>query len=84
MTKPVSRGYAATIVKKVLGVAPHTAVVRLGHFCVVRNVPAAYIAQRMGVSRTTVYTWFTGTSPARAKAEAEAEKLLAELQSELQ
>ena len=36
--------------------------VRLGKLCIKHNVPVAVVAKRLGVSRTTVYNWFCGTS----------------------
>jgi hypothetical protein len=36
--------------------------VRLGRVCIKKDVPATVVAQRLGVSRQTVYNWFRGTS----------------------
>lgn len=36
--------------------------VRLGRACIKHDVPATVVADRMGVSRQTVYNWFRGTS----------------------
>jgi DNA-binding transcriptional regulator YiaG len=36
--------------------------VRLGRLCIKNDVPAAVVANRLGVSRQTVYNWFRGTS----------------------
>lgn len=36
--------------------------VQLGRVCIKHDVPAALVAQRMGVSRQTVYNWFRGSS----------------------
>jgi transcriptional regulator with XRE-family HTH domain len=36
--------------------------VRLGRVCIKEDVPAAVVAQRLGVSRQTVYNWFRGVS----------------------
>jgi DNA-binding transcriptional regulator YiaG len=36
--------------------------VRLGRVCVKHNVPVTVVAQRMGVTRQTVYNWFVGTT----------------------
>lgn len=83
MTKRSARGYDTTVAHKVLGLTPSTAVVELGQFCVRNNVPVAYVAQRLSVSRATVYSWFLGRSTARSRAEADAAALLAELRSQL-
>ena len=34
--------------------------VRLGRLCVEANLPAAYVAKALDVSRMTVYSWFRG------------------------
>jgi transcriptional regulator with XRE-family HTH domain len=38
--------------------------VRLGRVCIKHNIPVSTIASNLGVSRQTVYNWFTGdTAP---------------------
>ena len=34
--------------------------VRLGRLCIEHGVPVAVVAERCGVTRQTVYTWFRG------------------------
>lgn len=36
--------------------------VRLGRVCIKQGVPVAVVAKSMGVTRTTVYNWFSGVS----------------------
>ena len=36
--------------------------VRLGRLCIKHDIPVAVVAKRLGVSRTTVYSWFCGAS----------------------
>jgi len=36
--------------------------VRLGRLCVKHDVPVTAVAQRMGVTRQTVYNWFVGAT----------------------
>ncbi len=36
--------------------------VRLGRVCIKHDIPVSVVAQRMGVTRATVYNWFCGTS----------------------
>ena len=36
--------------------------VRLGRLCIKHSVPVTVVAERMGVTRATVYNWFCGTS----------------------
>ena len=42
--------------------------VRLGRLCIKHDVPVSVVAQRMGVTRATVYNWFCGTSVPQASA----------------
>jgi DNA-binding transcriptional regulator YiaG len=36
--------------------------VRLGRMCIKHDVPVTVVAQRMGVTRQTVYNWFAGVT----------------------
>lgn len=36
--------------------------VQLGRVCIKHNVPVAVVASRFGVTRQTVYNWFSGVS----------------------
>ena len=77
------RGYDQFVVRDVLAATPVTPAIELGRFCVEHNIPVEQIADRLGVTRTTVYSWFTGRSkPRPAKVEAVI-ALLASLRSEL-
>lgn len=39
--------------------------VRLGRFCIKHDIPVAVVAGALGVSRMTIYNWFSGdTNPA--------------------
>ena len=40
--------------------------VRLGQLCIEYDVPVSVVAQRMGVTRATVYNWFCGASVPQA------------------
>lgn len=58
----MSYGYSARLIelnkranKRLLGV-------RLGRVCIKHNIPVADVAFRLGVSRQTIYNWFTGAS----------------------
>lgn len=43
--------------------------VKLGRACIEHNMPVAVVAERLGVSRQTVYSWFTGASVPRSSTE---------------
>ena len=40
--------------------------VRLGRLCIQHDVPVTVVAQRMGVTRATIYNWFCGVSTPQA------------------
>ena len=42
--------------------------VRLGRFCIKHDIPVSVVAKALGVSRMTVYNWFSGvTAPKTSK-----------------
>jgi transcriptional regulator with XRE-family HTH domain len=58
----MSYGYSARLIalnkeadSKLLGV-------KLGRICIKRNIPVSLVASELGVSRQTVYNWFTGAN----------------------
>lgn len=64
------RGFSYTTVKAIQAADARLVGVQLGRICVDRSIPAATIAEMLGVSRQTVYSWFTGRfSPTTEKAE---------------
>lgn len=55
--------------------------VRLGLVCLEKSFPVAKVASRLGVSRQTVYNWFTGkTDPAHGPFSDAARRLLKEIE----
>jgi len=46
---------------------PGSTGVRLGRLCVDLNLPAAYVAAALGVSKMTVYGWFRGRGVSEKK-----------------
>ena len=58
MTK--SRGYAYNFVQDVFSANQQLIGVRLGVTCIENHVPVRDVAEVCGVSRQTVYWWFTG------------------------
>jgi DNA-binding XRE family transcriptional regulator len=58
----VSQGYSLRL-RDMNRKAPSTMLgVRQGRACIKHGIPATTVADRMGVSRQTVYNWFRGTS----------------------
>ncbi len=62
MTTPTRkpRGYSYDIVKAIQRADQTAPGVRLGAVCVDRNISVTDVATALGVSRQTVYWWFTG------------------------
>jgi len=72
----MSYGYTTRLVqtnkdadRKLLGV-------RLGRTCIKRNVPVVHLSHTLGVSRQTIYNWFSGTSTPQAQYVPQIQELL--------
>lgn len=70
------RGYSLILVKANRDADPRHIGVRLGKWCIRMNIPVTEVAQKFGVSRMTVYSWFTGVSRPRKDKADQIEKLL--------
>ena len=55
-----SRGYSYALVTAINAADPKLLGVRLGRVCVKQNISVTQVAKDLGVSRQTVYWWFTG------------------------
>jgi hypothetical protein len=65
------RGYASSIIKANLAASTESPGVMLGRFCIHKDIPVKDIAEYFGVSRMTIYKWFSGEwLPRKAHAEA--------------
>ena len=54
------RGYSQSVVAAVEAAVPALLVTQFAKLCSARRVSAIEVAQSFGVSRATVYNWFTG------------------------
>jgi transcriptional regulator with XRE-family HTH domain len=54
------RGYSFQLVKANKAADQKLIGVQLGRVMINNNVPVAEVARRFGVSRQTIYNWFTG------------------------
>lgn len=52
--------------------------VRLGRVCIKHDVPVAEMASQLGVSRQTIYNWFTGAFEPNSELTVYIEALLSE------
>jgi hypothetical protein len=55
-----NRGYASRIVRTNLEADLKSPGVKLGRFCIKNEYPVREVAEYFGVSRMTIYKWFTG------------------------
>jgi len=55
-----SRGYSHQLVKAIFAGDPTHLGVQLGRMCVENNISVQEVALTVGVSRMTVYQWFSG------------------------
>ena len=71
------RGYSFPLHLANQNADPRLIGVRLGKYCIKHSIPVVKVAEQFGVSRMTIYQWFTGaTRPRSAKVE-KIEKYLA-------
>lgn len=64
------RGYSYQLVKANLAANPNLIGVQLGRYCIDRDISVFDMAQKLGVSKMTLYHWFVGKSiPHKARAE---------------
>lgn len=54
------RGYSYSIVKTIQAADSKLPGVRLARVCLDSDISVAAVAEKLGVSRQTVYSWFTG------------------------
>jgi len=62
-----SRGYSYQLVMDIRNADQALPGVRLGNLCTTKNIPVSEVAAACGVSRQTVYSWFTGRFTPTAK-----------------
>lgn len=62
-----NRGYSARIISANEYAPADSLGVQLGRYCISRDISAAEVAEYFGVSRMTIYKWFTGAWTPREK-----------------
>lgn len=58
----MSKGYSIKLYKLNQGADGTLLGVRLGRLCMTIDMPVSEVASRLGVSRQTVYNWFSGAT----------------------
>jgi transcriptional regulator with XRE-family HTH domain len=75
----MSQGYSLRICNMNEKADPGSPGVRLGKLCIAQDIPVSVVAKAMGVSRATVYNWFSGVSAPQANAISRIESYIASL-----
>lgn len=55
-------GYSLRLIELNRKANPRLIGVRLGKACIKQNIPVSTVANKLGVSRQTIYNWFVGQS----------------------
>lgn len=76
----MSRGYSQQLVEANRRASKKSIGVVLGRECVRTNTTVVSLADKLGVSRTTIYKWFVGTCIPREKHETAINALILRLQ----
>lgn len=72
----MSYGYSQRLVERNKEADNKSLGVALGRVCIKKNVPVISVAKALGVTRATVYNWFTGLCQPNAKYYADIQKLI--------
>jgi hypothetical protein len=72
-----TRGYSTLFVRKVDEANQNELAIRFAQACIKREMPMISVASAMGVTRATVYNWFTGKFHPHKKHQEIMHKLLA-------
>jgi hypothetical protein len=62
-----ARGYSRRVVSMNAGADQDLPGVKLGKFCMRRDIPVSFVSDYFGVSRMSVYKWFSGQWEPRKK-----------------
>jgi transcriptional regulator with XRE-family HTH domain len=71
------RGYSTSFVAAVAHGCLSDLMFQFVHECLVREIPVSAVAERLGVTRATVYSWFTGRSEPRVRHQEKIKQILA-------
>ena len=63
-----ARGYSYSLVQAIQAADPTLLGVQLADYCLHHKIPVTVVARSLGVTRQTVYSWFTGTFRPRGEA----------------
>lgn len=74
-----TKGYTTLTAQAIFDANPCLPGPKLGRLCVRLSIPVADVAEYLGVSRPTVYSWFIGKSNVPAKHLEKVEQLIQKL-----
>lgn len=63
-----ARGYSYSLVRAIQAADPALIGVQLADYCLHHGISVTVVARSLGVTRQTVYSWFTGTFRPRGRA----------------
>jgi predicted transcriptional regulator len=70
------KGYSLAMAEEIKSADPKLLGVKLGKFCLSKDIPVQDVAEHFKVSRMTVYAWFKGESIVSGKYAEKMTKLL--------
>ena len=73
------RGYSLRVVRANEQADPSSIGVLLGRVCIKKEIPVMEVAEFFGVSRMTIYSWFSGTGIPRKRNEQKIQTVLEKL-----
>ena len=71
------RGYSTSFVAAIAHGQLSDLMFQFANECVVREISVSAVAERLGVTRTTVYAWFTGKAEPRMRHQEKIRQILA-------
>ena len=74
-----TKGYTTLFVQAVNDATPFFLGVKLAKICIKLDIPVADVAEYLGVSRPTVYSWFLGKRDVAPKYAEQVQKLINKL-----
>lgn len=72
-------GYTLRVAEQNVAADPELLGVQLGKLCIHAAIPVTSVADKLGVSRQTVYNWFSGTVKLSARYSVAVRELIAAL-----
>jgi hypothetical protein len=75
----MSYGYSARIIAANHRQDDSSLGVKLGRVCIALDIPVTVVAEKMGVSKQTIYNWFMGAYAPHASCKATVEALILDL-----